>query len=93
MVDVRRPHVKGDHANLNRTNPTASRTKARDKIGLLVPCIAIASAITDKRVLPARPKSREMPYNKMPDEKAPNTKYLADASSERASVRLSPAIT
>ena len=46
-----------------------------------------------RRVLPATPNSSEMPYSRIPEEKAPNTKYFAAASSERASNRLKPAST
>src|SRR5215471_21303408 len=79
-------------ASLN-PNPTASRIVAINTMGSSNPFVPIAPAMASNLVLPLIPYRSEMPYNSKPDEKASNTKYLADASNERGDERFSPAIT
>src|SRR5512146_3595256 len=76
-----------------KPNPAANRIVAIRSRGSSNPRVPIAPAIDASLVLPAMPYKREIPYSSSPEEKAPNTKYLAEASSERGDDRLRPAIT
>src|ERR1051326_1839039 len=89
VIEVGAPsYASGVHwwngtAAILKNMPAASVIMATNAIGSVSGRRERTSAMSSKRVDPASPYSRDIPYNKIPDENAPNRKYFIDASFER----------
>src|SRR5205085_6409154 len=75
-------HMWNGTAAILKPTPATTRITARISRGSLG-IDANVTAITRRFVVPDRPYISDMPYSRMPSEKAPSRKYLTAASFDR----------
>ena len=90
LVDVGRPHVERHRGDLE-ADARHDQDDGQHEQRIVGSRLAKIVAIARRLVVPESPYISDMPYSRMPSEKAPSRKYLTAASFDRGFGLMKPA--